>query len=388
MHLYIDTFITDEPLRLTAKNLENINQLNNLRKMSAPYQWRPKIDIFKFTLLSYSLQKWKSVCINYECEKAGDADTVNAYIKAIFPNAEIKNKRSISANNFVDNLKKYSPNDWIFFATNNDHPIMSNEIINFDLLKDEAEKYSASFLTSILYSHLPEAYLSIKFGTRLYGYNRLNPKIIDETDNSYHVKYSNYCLDSIHAYKASQLLNFFLEDFGSKKRIIRPENLSSYFSRGKHIVIVPKSRISEHFDGYLHTKDLAFNYIRFHEQPPIFIPDGFFEKKYSINFAGFEEPPKDLSLKNRFDVSSCKRASLYSFQSDFGVDLKYCREELPLIYAVNAKNITVKCSSCDCKPEKKIYFNVTCKYIILSSFRFVRNYLYFLYKLINTRRSK
>ena len=45
MHLYIDTFITDEPLRLTAKNLENINQLNNLRKMSAPYQWRPKIDI-------------------------------------------------------------------------------------------------------------------------------------------------------------------------------------------------------------------------------------------------------------------------------------------------------------------------------------------------------
>ena len=145
MHLYIDTFITDEPLRLTAKNLENINQLNNLRKMSAPYQWRPKIDIFKFTLLSYSLQKWKSVCINYECEKAGDADTVNAYIKAIFPNAEIKNKRSISANNFVDNLKKYSPNDWIFFATNNDHPIMSNEIINFDLLKEEAENTQLLF---------------------------------------------------------------------------------------------------------------------------------------------------------------------------------------------------------------------------------------------------
>jgi len=388
MHLYIDTFITDEPLRRTAKNLENINQLNNLRKMSAQYQWRSKIDIFKFTLLSYSLQKWKSVCINYECEKAGDAEIAKAYIKAIFPNAKIKNKRSISAMDFVDNLKKYSPNDWIFFATNNDHPIMSNEIINFDLLKEEAEKYSASFLTSILYSHLPEAYLSIKFGTRLYGYNWLNPKIIDETDNSFHVKYSNFCLDSIHAYKSSQLLNFFLEDFGSKKRIIRPENLSSYFSRGNHIVIVPKNRISEHFDGYLHTKDLAFNYIKFHEQPPVFIPDGFFENKYSINFSSFEDRPKDLSLKNNFDVSSCKRASSYSFQSDRGVDLKYCREELPLIYAVNAKNIALKCLSCGCKPEKKIYFNVKFKYIILSSFRFVRNYLYFLYKLINIRKSK
>ena len=388
MHLYIDTFITDKPLRMTVKNIENINQLNNLRMMSAQYHQRSKIDIFKFTLFSYSLQKWKSICINYECESEGDTELINTYIKEILPHADVKNKRSISANDFIDNLKKYPPNDWIFFATNNDHPIMSNEIINFDFLKKEADKYSDSFLTSILYSHLPEAYLSIKFGTKLYGYNRLNPKIIDETDNSFHVKYNNYCLDSIHAYKSSQLLNFFLKDLGSKERIIRPENLSSYFSRGKHIVIVPKSRISEHFDGYLHTRDLAYNYIKFHEQPPIFIPNGFFEKKYSINFTDSAKILKNISLENNLEVSSCKRASLYSFQSNRGVDLKYCREELPIIYAVNARNIAVKCSSCVCKPEKKIYFNVKFIYIIFSSFRFVRNYLYFLYKLLNIRKSK
>ena len=80
MHLYIDTFITDKPLRMTVKNIENINQLNNLRMMSAQYQQRSKIDIFKFTLFSYSLQKWKSICINYECESEGDTELINTYI--------------------------------------------------------------------------------------------------------------------------------------------------------------------------------------------------------------------------------------------------------------------------------------------------------------------
>ena len=54
------------------------------------------------------------------------------------------------------------------------------------------------------------------------------------------------------------------------------------------IVIVPKSELCRHYDGYLHTYSIINDFIKASTCPPLFIPNGFFEKKIKIAYDKFK----------------------------------------------------------------------------------------------------
>ena len=375
MHLYIDTYLTESPIRSEDVHIKSrTRELDLLRSRGYPYQKKPKVDIFRFTLLSYRHIKWETIVINYEIEHAStnDYDGLNAFIRSIFPNAHICNSRSDTAVKFLKNLERFPEDDWIFFSTHNDHVFWSNHEVNFQKYFLKADQYKDR-LCSISYSHYPESSLMLRYGDRLFGYNYLNHRVIYEDESQIHIKYRQQVLDSTHIYRGYDLVDRFAAD-KTGRRVVRPEDLASYLAPGDHIVIFPKEEICYHYDGYTHFEKNVLHPLKFGECPPLFIPDGLEEDSIRIEFT------KD-SRSDEGVITSCGAAEFYSFQqtNNDSSDLKFCFDELPLILKGSAASIIRKCNDCP-----RVVSLENKKSLALSSYRYVRNYFYFMYR--NTKR--
>jgi hypothetical protein len=294
--LYIDTYLTDSKLHAKNPIFQDIfSELSDFRAIHPCYRERDKIDIFKYTLLSYSSISWRKVYINFECEDGSRVDEVSKFASSIFPEAIINTKRSSTAKLFFENLAKIDNinNSWVFFSPNNDHPIISNKMINFAEIISRAEecfrkikrKNNPIFIECIGFSHYIEMINSIRWSDPLYGYNNRFNKIIYEDKRSLVIEPSIPILDSLSLYKLGDLLKLFSDEVDNQnKRVVRLEDLDIYNNckNIKQLLYFEKYEICRHYDGYNHTRNYMSDYIDFDKCPPLFIPEGIFESSIEI----------------------------------------------------------------------------------------------------------
>jgi hypothetical protein len=330
MILYFDTFITNQPLHFASGHFApTIDILNKIRLFESPYKEQKKSDIFKFTLSSYLDYSWDGIFINYECENESDSDSIRKWIGDNFADVEIATKRSDNSEKWISNLKKISKDNlWVFFSPNNDHPIISSDLIDFRYYEEEANKLEILYpdcIVSILYSHFPEFWNSIFPGGNLYDLN--SPKghisVVKETGNYYVVKCSRTPLDSIFIHRKNNLIKFF-ESSNPSARVVRLEDVSDkLFYDEPSIVLIPKTEVCRHYDSYVHTNcsDVS-KYVTPHSVPVLFIPSGFFEGQIKINYGG------ESNVGNHLNVNPY--SNVYSFEDiSTGSDFCLFYSELP-----------------------------------------------------------
>jgi hypothetical protein len=257
--------------------------LANFRDSLNTYKWQEKIDVVKYTLASYSKISWDKVIIRFECEDIGEVLGFAGYCQKLFPTAKVINERSATAAQYTSAFNTIdAPDDaWVFFSPNNDHPYLAEpeDLIQFVLSADKILENYPNHTVSLVYSHFTESMNDNLVTDPKWGYYyNIFKRVIYEDKKIIVTKSNGTVNDSIKLYKLSQLKNFFSET-KNKGRVIRIEDTEFYFSKDdKTIVITPKTELCRHYDSYSHIG------IPMNSVPPLFIPNGFFEKNIKIRY--------------------------------------------------------------------------------------------------------
>lgn len=334
MILVFDTFLAKKNL-YPNKYLDKL--LDDVRSNSYTYRYQSKELIFLYTVCSLKNYPWKKIFINFDAESCFDTDEIKKKLKFLMPNAKIRKKRSSTGVEYEKFFGSISNNnDWVFFSPNNDHPYIGTNILDLNKLIIHAEKIEKKYNknVSIYYSHFTETVNMIKKDNYLYFYTGHHYKILEENDFSYTVLTNHQPLESMQVMRLFQLQNLF--KLKKNDSAIRLECLSELFSNKKiqHILIVPKFECCRHYDGYMHTINSVKHFIEANQVPPLFIPDGFFEKSINIR-EGY------LDIKKGY-VSINKSAKKYCFESDKDcADLKISEIDIPHFWKERIANIDV-----------------------------------------------
>lgn len=98
-----------------------------------------------------------------------------------------------------------------------------------------------------------------------------------------------------------------------------------------HILIVPKNKICDHYDGYSHLPIYGC-YLSLKKYPPLFIPEKFFIKKFNIYY-GFKK-----RFNNGVNINPLvKRFSFEDKKS--GTDLKIDLSTIPFFWKAKIKKV-------------------------------------------------
>ncbi len=329
LHLFFDVYIEDAPIELyRGGNKDRFFLEHSIRVKKNSYRYRSKLDITRYTLQSYSKINWKSVVIRIECENP-EHEFIFDEVKELFPKAKIERTRSDSALKYFNALDnaKIPDDDWVFFSPNNDHPFISDPERLGDLLiyaEEIRHKFSSGIL-SILYSHYTD-------GNNLYSplrhewgsYADSFCRLIDESAIARTVVPVKSLIDSVQIFKMSTL-KYIYKNTKNSGRLIRNEETEFYLSKDtKHTLILPKWEICRHYDSYMHILDFV---------PPLFIPDGFFDKKIKVRYgyADYKEGWVNVNpIKDK-----------YIYQEPSGVDLRCLLEDLPWFWRDRISEINI-----------------------------------------------
>ena len=373
MILYFDTFITDKSL-VKWEELDNL--LNEVRDSNPNYKRQSKINIVKYTLASYSVIKWSNVLIRFQIDDELLVEDFHLYVKNLFPNAKIEFQRSTNQSQYIDAIDYFKTLDdkWIFYAPNNDHPFIANNIEFLENIVDHAEYITKQYETnsvSITYSHFSECMNSCK-NKWMYPEDF---EIVNEHKDFFLLKFPKGYLIAISIVHIDLFEKWFKNHNYFDKRIVRTEDIIEY-SHPEQYVLVPKSEICRHYDSYAHTS-LLFKDLRaipFNIVPPLFIPNGFFDNnirincnpnEYIIDCVNINSSAKDYSFKDKLN----------------GTDLMINIEQIPLFWKDRISEVLLV--------DYPLEVNINEKYIhnpILSYPRFLIIIFYLKYLLINLYR--
>lgn len=325
MILYFDSYITDAPF-----NKQHVVANDWLRNSCKNYSMSRRIDIAKYTLASFAPYKWSHVLIRYELgdmEDQNEYKSFDDYIKKLFPKAIIMHERSDSQADFRKSLEIIDGFDdrWVFYSGNNDQVLIASDTSVLEKLIKKAESYIDKYkFISIIYSHfsefvnLPKANtpFNLRFGQDI--------EIIEESDLATVILRHNGDNSAIQIVNKNLLKHWFdSKDFGNA-RIIRSEDVRKDNITHDQIMVIPKQQIGAHFDVYAHTKGLLFETLPY-QVPPLFIPDGFFDKKIKIAY-GYNNYREGW-------VNINPLAKKYSFEDKKnGTDLKITLNDLPYFW--------------------------------------------------------
>lgn len=323
MILFVDTYLSEVALSPNRK-LEWF--LRQVQGKSYVYRKQSKIDIFRYSLASYACLDWTKVILRVAGDDQSAIKDLVPYIKDLFPNASIELTRSDTGLKYAQALDMVGPGDpWVFFSPNNDHPFIHHDTRIFEpLLKAaEAAEKNYAYPVSIVFSHFTETINSIQRNRFLYGYTGDFCEILCEDDTSYTVKYEHLSLLSLQIFRRNYLKNL-MESAGSR-RVIRTECLGQYNQyQVPTVVIVPKEECCRHYDAYMHTSFVVKDFITAKRVPPLFIPDGFFERKIKIRY-GFDDYDQSY-------VNINPRKIKYIFESFGGTDLAISFDRIPAFW--------------------------------------------------------
>lgn len=330
MILFVDTYLSEVALS-PNKKLEWF--LKQVQENSYVYRKQSKIDIFRYSLASYSCLSWSKVVVRVAGDNQTAIDALVPYIHDLFPNAEISLVRSDTGSKYAQALELTGEGDpWIFFSPNNDHPFIHYDTQIFDPLLKAAESAERIYglPVSILFSHFTEAANSVRPNNFLYGYTGDFCEILREDETSYTIKYDHLSLLSLQIFRRSHLKR--MMHVAGDRRVIRTECLGQYNDyQVPTIVIVPKEECCRHYDAYMHTSFVVKDFITASRVPPLFIPDGFFENKIKIRYGFDQYDPSYVNIN--------PRKKKYIFDSSEGTDLGISLDRIPAFWRTRIAEI-------------------------------------------------
>ncbi len=334
MILYFDNYITDQPFYSGGHEV-----LGEVRNSKAKiYHMPSKLDITKYTLLSYAEIPFSKIIIKYELENKKQRKDFEDFLKKTFPKSKliIIYGRSDSQKKFQESIELMDKinDDWIFYAGNNDHPFVAPDLDTLNAClrraKEIAKKSRKKFI-SMPVSHFSEFLNKDVKGTPHHELGNKKVKFLDEDENC------KVCLFPKGMYHSMQIVHkrAFKYSFYSgdvKKALIRRlECMEPFMKKVPHIVIIPKKELCAHFDAEIHTLKSSHN-IPYDLCPPLFIPPGFFEKNIKIRY-GYSDYKQGW-----VNINPAKKR--YSFRdSKNGTDLKISLDKIPLFWKKRIKKI-------------------------------------------------
>ena len=257
-----------------------VSSLAKVRDAYYTYRWQKKIDVVKYTLASYSQIKWDRIIIRFECEDESQVSSFLLYCRELFPTADILNQRSATASQYLKALSSINEDDesWIFFSPNNDHPYISepDNLSRFVSITDKISKKYPMNDVSLMFSHFTESMNDNFITDPQWGYFGMKfKKTIYENDDIIVSKSSKAPLDSCQIFQLGYLKRVFAST-KNRGRVIRLEDTEFHLASDNHIIqVLPKIELCRHYDSYGHIMEHV---------PPLFIPDGFFDKKIKLRF--------------------------------------------------------------------------------------------------------
>ena len=347
VHLFFDVYIEDAELGIYLRgDVRRFNEDKKIREKDTQYQYQTKLDITRYTLYSYACINWKSVTIRVFCENK-DHFWVYDEIESLFPNANIERIRSDTGAKFSEALSNLNipEDDWIFFSPNNDHPFIANPT-DFEKIIDEVDRLSKLILDgrklAIAYSHYTEHNNIDRLSAPLWGnYGGVFPKHIFENEYLKVLKMNRYCIDSLYIFKLKDIREIF-ETNTVPGRVIRAEDTSHYLNKTDNFyVISPKKELCRHYDGVTNFLDSV---------PPLFIPNGFFDKKIKITIGS-----KRLSSN---EVLLNPNTSSYSYQSETGADLICHPDDIPFFWKTHIDEITTVVDVNNIERDSMLYYKL------------------------------
>lgn len=322
MILYFDSLITDTPF-----NKSFVDPNKWVRNSCAAYAMPKKVDIAKYSLASYATYPWSHVLIRFELEDTSRTDEFESYARSLFPNAIIMRTRSANQAEYRKSLalmEKWD-DDWIWYAPNNDHPIMTHDLSIIDELLDIAKQYAGKHPhVSIPYSHFSEYNNYAKKGSPFWYLFGQGTKLVEDTKNATIFTVADGDNTAIQIVNKNLFRTWFDSVEMGDARIYRSEDVRKFFLVHNQLLIVPKREIAVHFDGYSHTIG-GLAEIDPRQVPPLFIPEGFFTNTIKIRY-GYET--YDAHATNVYPG-----IKPYSFVDDtHGTDYKASIETLPYFW--------------------------------------------------------
>lgn len=332
MILYFDNYITDEPFWKGGHKF-----LGEVRNSKAKiYSMPSKFDITIYTLASYADIEWSNVIIKYELENPFQKIKFEKEVLKLFPKAILIYGRSDSQKKFQETIRLMNEfeDEWIFYAGNNDHPFLApnKEILNACL--DKAKKIALkNNNVSIPVSHFIEFYNIARKGTPFHEVTHLESKLLEEDDKCIVALFPKGLYHSMQIVNKKLFTQWFFSGDAGNALIRRSEDIEPFSKRLKQIVIIPKKELCAHFDAEVHTDKSYYN-IYYDISPPLFIPQGFFEKDIKIRF-GFDDYKEGWvninPLKEKYSFKDLKN----------GTDLKMGLEDIPLFWKKRIKKIEI-----------------------------------------------
>ncbi len=335
MILYFDNRISNA--RLFP---EIYTELDMIRESNSNYKFQDRMEITMYTLASYAQIKWSEVIIKYEIIPEGrkKKEIFEKFVKKLWPKAKIFHGQSVKINQYreiskiINNLK----DEWVFYAGNNDHPFMSpNEEILQKCLDKANELTKKNKYVSIIYSHFPEPLHMARSGITLHDIGFPTSRIIEENDDLIVSKFKGY-FSSMQITNKNLFNHWVNAEIPESAPIWRLEDVYKYIpqkKRKRQVIVLPKKKICEHFDGYSHNKGKGYP-VPSNLVPPLFIPPGFFENRIKIAY-GYDSYRKGWvninPLKDKFSFEDAKN----------GTDLKISLDKMPLFWKKRISKIDI-----------------------------------------------
>ena len=293
-----------------------------------------RLNVFKYTLASYSVIKWSHVIIYYDLDVSYESrrEELKGWINSLFINPIVYDYRLTHQSEWrkaMEEVFSFEDDDLVWFCCNDDHVFIDYDT---DLLyRLEAKLSSISTIYPYVacgFSHWPE-YLAYSAKPSYHPYPRIpqNDGIIIEDTEEYCIVRDWNTNDSIMIVNKNWLKYLWCEvDYGDI-RLIRPD-----WWPGVRLVpttmIVPYRELVRHYDVYTHVN------IDINLCPPLYIPDGFFENDIKILYCAEQRKPGYFHINPQIE-------NYYSLDHLYGVDSRYCLEDLPLFWKNRISTIEV-----------------------------------------------
>jgi hypothetical protein len=278
MNLFVNVFITDQ--RWSNSMYSN---LSNERKANT------KLEIFKYMLASYSVIKWSKAFFYIQLDEnyKSNKDELSEYIYDLFPKtAVLYDKRLETYEEWKSaiELLDVDENEWLWFTCNDDHPFIDSSLDHLKICLEACKQISEKTKkhVSIFPTHWQEMMaekkrariLNNKKSHQLYTPN--SDIIYDE--KNYYVTTRTTCA-SLQILTKKHLKTWFQDKSSCPEDLRRTDTISPPENQ---LTLIPYKELVRHFDVYSHS-GLSHEII-----PPMFIPNGFFDKKTKIQYGGDE----------------------------------------------------------------------------------------------------
>ena len=322
MILYFDSFITDVPF-----NKRFVDPNKWIRGSALSYAMPSKVDIAKYTLASYALYPWSHVLIRFTLADTNRIAEFENYARELFPQAIILQPNSANQTEYRKSIALMNDwdDDWIWYAPNNDHPIMTADLSIIDTVLAKAKSFTTSHeYISVMYSHFSEFINMSRRGSPFWAQFGRDTTVVDEDADCITYVQSNGDNTGIQIVNKKLFSYWFDSTDMADATVYRSEDVRKFHTTPDQLIVVPKREIAAHFDGYSHTLKSLIE-IAPDQVPPLIIPAGFFENAIKIKY-GF--PDYDSAYTN---VNPA--APAYAFEGGTKkTDVKSTLETLPLFW--------------------------------------------------------